>query len=199
MVENPNRKVEKLLPEERLGGNGLFARITVFPGREIDYHEHHGKTETYHIISGEGVYSDNGAERAVHAGDTVFCDDGGGPLHGVHQIVPARAVRPVIHIASQQYQQGLCQLLRRCVDNAACLPGLFQQAIGNGIDRTEAILLIGKIGAGGADGFEHGCAELRRAAGKAGAEQRQVRQRVPACQLGQQLLRQIVIHQRVDL
>lgn len=31
MVENPNRKVEKLLPEERLGGNGLFARITVSP------------------------------------------------------------------------------------------------------------------------------------------------------------------------
>ena len=31
MVENPNRKVEKLLPEERLGGNGLFARVTVFP------------------------------------------------------------------------------------------------------------------------------------------------------------------------
>ena len=65
--ENPNRKVEKLLPEERLGGNGLFARITVFPGREIDYHEHHGETETYHIIAGEGVYSDNGAERAIYA------------------------------------------------------------------------------------------------------------------------------------
>lgn len=67
MVENPNRKVEKLLPEERLGGNGLFVRITVFPGREIDYHEHHGETETYHIIAGEGVYGDNGAERAFYA------------------------------------------------------------------------------------------------------------------------------------
>lgn len=67
MVENPNRKVEKLLPEERLGGNGLFARITVFPGREIDYHEHHGETETYHIIAGEGVYGENGAERAFYA------------------------------------------------------------------------------------------------------------------------------------
>ena len=70
MVENPNRKVEKLLPEERLGGNGLFARVTVFPGREIDYHEHHRRNRTYHIIAGEGVYSDNGAERAIHAGDT---------------------------------------------------------------------------------------------------------------------------------
>ena len=63
------------------GSNGLFARITVFPGREINYHEHHGETETYHIIAGEGVYSDNGAERAIHAGDMFFCDDGGG--HGI--------------------------------------------------------------------------------------------------------------------
>lgn len=72
MVENPNRKVEKLLPEERLGGNGLFVRITVFPGREIDYHEHHGETETYHIIAGEGVYGDNGAERAFYADSRIY-------------------------------------------------------------------------------------------------------------------------------
>ena len=51
--ENPNRNVEKLLPEERLGGNGLFARITVFPGREIDYHEHHGDTDSYDIGAGD--------------------------------------------------------------------------------------------------------------------------------------------------
>ena len=50
MVENPNRKVEKLLPEERLGGNGLFARVTVFPGREIDYHEHHGESERARVL-----------------------------------------------------------------------------------------------------------------------------------------------------
>lgn len=81
MAENQNRKVENLLTGEHLGSNRLFARITVFPGMEINYHEHHGETETYHIISGEGVYDDNGAERAVHAGDTVFCDDGGG--HGI--------------------------------------------------------------------------------------------------------------------
>ena len=72
MAENPNRKVEKLLPEERLGGNNLFARITVFPGREIDYHEHHGETETYHIISGEGVYSDNGGSAEITAYNYLF-------------------------------------------------------------------------------------------------------------------------------
>ena len=51
------------------------------PGCSLGYHEHHGETETYPIIAGEGVYSDNGAERAIHAGDTFFCDDGGG--HGI--------------------------------------------------------------------------------------------------------------------
>ena len=56
----------------------MFAEVTIAPGCSLGYHEHHGETETYHIIAGEGVYSDNGAERAIHAGDTFFCDDGGG-------------------------------------------------------------------------------------------------------------------------
>ena len=81
MVENPNRKVEKLLPEERLGGNGLFARVTVFPGREIDYHEHHGESETYYIIKGQGEYDDNGTKRPVTVGDKTFTPDGCG--HGI--------------------------------------------------------------------------------------------------------------------
>lgn len=81
MDENQTMKVEKLLTGKRLGSNGLFARVTVFPGMKLDYHEHHSETETYHIISGEGVYDDNGVERFVHAGDTVFCADGSG--HGI--------------------------------------------------------------------------------------------------------------------
>lgn len=81
MSENQNRRVENLLTGENLGHNRLFARVTVFPGRKIDFHEHHGETETYHIISGEGVYNDNGIERSAHAGDTFFCADGNG--HGI--------------------------------------------------------------------------------------------------------------------
>ena len=45
----------------------MFAEVTIAPGCSLGYHEHHGETETYHIIAGEGVYGDNGAERAIYA------------------------------------------------------------------------------------------------------------------------------------
>ena len=51
---------EKLLEGERLSGKvTLFAKVTILPGDELPYHEHHGETETYHILSGEGMYQDN--------------------------------------------------------------------------------------------------------------------------------------------
>lgn len=81
MMKNENRQLEELLTGDRLGHNRLFARVTVFPGKQIDYHEHEGETETYHIIAGEGMYSDNGIETLVRPGDTVFCADGSG--HGI--------------------------------------------------------------------------------------------------------------------
>ena len=51
---------EKLLEGERLSGKvTLFAKVTILPGDELPYHEHHGETEVYHILSGEGIYQDN--------------------------------------------------------------------------------------------------------------------------------------------
>ena len=45
---------EKLLEGERLSGKvTLFAKVTILPGDELPYHEHHGETETYHILSCE--------------------------------------------------------------------------------------------------------------------------------------------------
>lgn len=45
---------EKLLEGERLSGKvTLFAKVTILPGDELPYHEHHGETEVYHILSGE--------------------------------------------------------------------------------------------------------------------------------------------------
>ena len=44
---------EKLLEGERLSGKvTLFAKVTILPGDELPYHEHHGETEAYHILSG---------------------------------------------------------------------------------------------------------------------------------------------------
>ena len=51
---------EKLLEGDRLSGKvTLFAKVTILPGDELSYHEHHGETEVYHILSGEGLYQDN--------------------------------------------------------------------------------------------------------------------------------------------
>lgn len=70
---------EKLLEGERLSGKvTLFAKVTILPGDELTYHEHHGETEAYHILSGAGMYQDNDKTYPVQAGMTTFCEDGSG-------------------------------------------------------------------------------------------------------------------------
>lgn len=70
---------EKLLEGERLSGKvTLFAKVTILPGDELPYHEHHGETEVYHILSGEGIYQDNNKTYPMQAGMTTFCEDGSG-------------------------------------------------------------------------------------------------------------------------
>ena len=56
----------------------LFAKVTILPGDELPYHEHHGETETYHILSGGGMYQDNDKTYPVQAGMTTFCEDSSG-------------------------------------------------------------------------------------------------------------------------
>ena len=64
---------EKLLEGERLSGKvTLFAKVTILPGDELPYHEHHGETEAYHILSGAGMYQDNDKTYPVQAGMTTF-------------------------------------------------------------------------------------------------------------------------------
>ena len=73
---------EKLLEGERLSGKvTLFAKVTILPGDELPYHEHHGETETYYLTKGAGIYNDNGKEYPVEVGDVTFCADGNG--HGI--------------------------------------------------------------------------------------------------------------------
>ena len=64
---------------DRLSGKvTLFAKVTILPGDELSYHEHHGETEVYHILSGEGLYQDNDKTYPVEAEMTTFCEDGNG-------------------------------------------------------------------------------------------------------------------------
>lgn len=72
-------KLEKLLtPEEMKGKCALYARVTVPPGSSVGYHTHIGDSESYFILSGEGVYDDNGVKRTVKAGDATWTPDGSG-------------------------------------------------------------------------------------------------------------------------
>jgi quercetin dioxygenase-like cupin family protein len=71
--------IKYLLEEPQLNGKcGLYAEVTIEPGCSLGYHEHHGESETYYILSGKGIYSDNGALRMVKAGDVTFTPDGQG-------------------------------------------------------------------------------------------------------------------------
>lgn len=68
-------------PEEMEAKGRAFNHITVHPGAEIGYHVHTGDAETYYILSGSGVYNDNGTEVTLHAGDVACCAAGEG--HGL--------------------------------------------------------------------------------------------------------------------
>ena len=73
---------EVLIDREQMGEHcGLFGEVTLEPGAVLGYHEHHGETETYYILSGNGVYVDNGEEVPAKEGDVFFCKDGDG--HGL--------------------------------------------------------------------------------------------------------------------
>ncbi len=86
--------VEELLNEEQMDGKlGLYARVTIAPQATLDFHEHHGETETYYILSGEGVYDDNGVKSPAKAGDVFFCKDGGG--HGIS----CKSAEPLVFMA----------------------------------------------------------------------------------------------------
>lgn len=73
---------EELIKGEQLGEYcKMFNEVTLKPGCEIGYHEHHGETETYYLTKGAGIYNDNGKEYPVEVGDVTFCADGNG--HGI--------------------------------------------------------------------------------------------------------------------
>ncbi|MDD3277667.1 MAG: cupin domain-containing protein [Lachnospiraceae bacterium] len=71
--------ITHILGDAQMHGNcHLYAQVTIEPGSSLGYHEHHGESETYYILSGEGEYDDNGTKRTVKAGDVTFTPDGCG-------------------------------------------------------------------------------------------------------------------------
>ena len=62
-MEQEWKIVEPLLTTEQMGGKcRLFAKVSILPGHELAPHDHHGETETYYILSGRGIYDDNGVK-----------------------------------------------------------------------------------------------------------------------------------------
>lgn len=77
--------IRHLLEDAQLNGKcGLYAQVTIEPGCSLGYHEHHGESETYYILSGTGHYNDNGTVRVVRSGDVTFTPNGKG--HGLVNI-----------------------------------------------------------------------------------------------------------------
>lgn len=76
------KTVTHLLTPEQMGGKcRLFARVSILPGHGLLPHKHAGETETYYILSGRGLYDDDGEKRPAGPGDVFFCADG--HSHGI--------------------------------------------------------------------------------------------------------------------
>ncbi|KHC91433.1 hypothetical protein Mc24_05150 [Thermotoga sp. Mc24] len=54
----------------------LFAKMKLSPGSSVGLHKHEGEFEIYYILSGEGVFHDNGKDVPIKAGDVCFTDSG---------------------------------------------------------------------------------------------------------------------------
>ncbi len=74
--------MKHLLNEKELNGKcGLFSQVTIPAGCSLGYHEHHGESETYYVLSGSATYQDNDTQYPIKAGDVTFTPSGSG--HGV--------------------------------------------------------------------------------------------------------------------
>lgn len=79
--------IESLLSDaQRSEKTRMYAKVTIPTGCAIAFHEHHGESETYYILSGEGEYNDNGSIVTVRSGDVTYTPDGFG--HGMSNNAP---------------------------------------------------------------------------------------------------------------
>ena len=62
----------------------MFSLAELKPGEEVEYHIHTGEFESYYILSGKGLYSDNGEALEVLPGTVTFTPSGSG--HGIKNI-----------------------------------------------------------------------------------------------------------------
>lgn len=73
-----------LTPAEMGDKCSMFAKVRIPAGASLGVHKHTGNTETYHILHGTAMYTDNDKTYPVKAGDTTFCADG--DTHGIETL-----------------------------------------------------------------------------------------------------------------
>ena len=67
----------ELLNGEDFAGKGrVFNHCVLKSGCSVGRHRHVGDFEVYHVLSGTGLYFDNGELKPVTAGDVMICKDG---------------------------------------------------------------------------------------------------------------------------
>ena len=70
-----------LTPKEMVGKCAMFAKVRIPVGASLGVHQHVDNNETYHILQGKGLYTDNDKTYEVKAGDTTYC--AAGDKHGL--------------------------------------------------------------------------------------------------------------------
>ncbi len=86
--------------EEYLNEDGYrVKRIIVHPGERLSLQKHEHRSEYWVIVSGRGVFSLDGQDRDISAGESVFI-----PVRGVHR-VQNTGDEPLVIIETQL---GLC-------------------------------------------------------------------------------------------
>jgi len=68
--------LDKLLVESSPENMNFYARVLLKPGMEVHRHQHIGESESYFILSGIGLFDDNGTMVEVKKGDITFTPDG---------------------------------------------------------------------------------------------------------------------------
>lgn len=72
-------EVTNFITEEELNNKGrLFGKLVIKPACGIGYHVHEHDAELFYVVKGCAVYSDNGEEKTLCAGDLAICPCGTG-------------------------------------------------------------------------------------------------------------------------
>lgn len=100
--EGEQRVIHILNSDEMHGKARLFADNYLEPGASIGLHAHNGETEAYYFLEGNGIYSNDGDDYEIEAGDVAVVDDQ--HKHGVRNTgdTPLRFIALILYTNSKR-------------------------------------------------------------------------------------------------